>query len=333
MFDVTRKRRLILIGAVITTVVAVALPAGASASAALTHPPGTITYATVDYPGADWTEVNGVNRPGGLGQPVAIVGTYHDVLGEHGFIDVGGRFTSLTDPAPYAENTQALGINSAGQVVGTYYDGYWGGYCTFVYYGGTYIDPPLGSCHGPDGDWYTARGINNASDLAGNFHTWPMSPAAFLGNVNGGIIAYGYTVPSAKSCAINAINNSRQMVGTCGADGAAFTGTNLNGYAFGVPGTSNTVPRGINDKGVIVGYYGSVLSSHVPGAHGFVDYSGSYYNFDYPSAIATVLTGINDPPPSFTTSGAFQVVGNYEGSDKVEHGFIATIAPVIGSQP
>jgi hypothetical protein len=130
------------------------------------------------------------------------------------------------------------------------------------------------------------------------------------------------------------------MVGTCapatnGADGAFFNGTNTTGYAFDVPGASGTtVPRGINDKGVIVGHYGlspvePTLQSHVPGAHGFVDYSGSYYSFNYPGAIATVLTGVNDPPTSYTASGGFQVVGNYVGSNKVEHGFIATIAPVI----
>src|SRR5262245_35768991 len=157
--------------AFMAAVVVAVLQAGpALASPTPSQPPGTLSYATVGYPGASWTEVNGVNRTGVLGRAVEIVGTYADVNGMHGFIDVNGQFTTLNDPAPYAMNTQALGINSAGQVVGTYYDAYYGGYCSFVYRSGTYIDPPLGSCHGTDGNWFTTRGINNAGDLAGNFY-------------------------------------------------------------------------------------------------------------------------------------------------------------------
>src|SRR5437763_874632 len=60
-----------------------------------------------------------------------IVGTYVDFESSagggrpreaHGFIYSGGTYTKLPDPAGASGNTQANGINDAGQIVGAYTD-------------------------------------------------------------------------------------------------------------------------------------------------------------------------------------------------------------------
>jgi hypothetical protein len=71
------------------------------------------TFTTIDFPGATFTNVTGIN-PGG-----DIVGTYtsaDDV--DHGFLLSGGEFTSIDVPG--ATFTGADKINSGGDIVGTY---------------------------------------------------------------------------------------------------------------------------------------------------------------------------------------------------------------------
>jgi len=73
-------------------------------------------YTTLDDPLviAGQTEAWGIND---LGQ---IVGEYGDGTGKtHGFLDSGGRFTTIDDPFT-TTLTIAGGINHGGQVVGYY---------------------------------------------------------------------------------------------------------------------------------------------------------------------------------------------------------------------
>src|SRR5262249_13398586 len=71
-------------------------------------------YTTIDDPLAGGTEAWGIND---LGQ---IVGFYIDASGRtHGFLDSGGRFTTIDDPFT-TTSTIAGGINDGGQVVGYY---------------------------------------------------------------------------------------------------------------------------------------------------------------------------------------------------------------------
>ena len=49
------------------------------------------TFNTVDVPGADSTELNGINQSGfGFRSRSTIIGTYHDIGGKHGFSLGGG---------------------------------------------------------------------------------------------------------------------------------------------------------------------------------------------------------------------------------------------------
>jgi uncharacterized membrane protein len=80
--------------------------------------------------------------------------------------------------------------------------------------------------------------------------------------------------------------------------------------SFDYPGAIATQANGINQNGVIVGYY--LDSSSVE--HGFVrSPDGQFEQVDYPGATGTILLGIND---------AKQVVGLYNGVAIFYQGFI-----------
>ena len=102
--------------------------------------PANLTYAPIDFPGAAWTEVHGINRCGPLGREVNIVGSYGDIQGTHGFLLSNGEYTTLDVPGK--PSTEAWGINNRNQVVGIYYKPPPLGFDTagFKYEAGTYTD-------------------------------------------------------------------------------------------------------------------------------------------------------------------------------------------------
>jgi Repeat of unknown function (DUF5648) len=72
-------------------------------------------FATIDYPGATDTQVDGINNRGDL------VGTYSNGSGSHGFYYTGGNYTSIDGPSG-AQSFTPTGINDQGQIVGHYVD-------------------------------------------------------------------------------------------------------------------------------------------------------------------------------------------------------------------
>jgi hypothetical protein len=86
---------------------------GTSGGIGFTYDGTNFTSFTV--PGSTSTFGAGINDAG------ALVGHFRDSAGLHGFVDMGGNFTTLDAPGA-ALGTQAAGINSAGTVVGFYDD-------------------------------------------------------------------------------------------------------------------------------------------------------------------------------------------------------------------
>jgi uncharacterized membrane protein len=83
---------------------------------------------------------------------------------------------------------------------------------------------------------------------------------------------------------------------------------------FDVPGATDTFALGINDSGLIVGYYLLDTGGPVSEVHGFMlDDQGNYTTLDAPGAALTVAIGIN-------ASG--QIVGAYGYADLTDHGFL-----------
>src|SRR5690242_3097123 len=92
---------------------------GATALFQLALSAQTFSFTTIDKLGADWTELNGINRyTAGIHSRSTIVGTYHDVNGRHAFSFSGGVFTTIPNPSGW-KNTEGVGINNHGIIVNT----------------------------------------------------------------------------------------------------------------------------------------------------------------------------------------------------------------------
>src|SRR3546814_13684719 len=82
----------------------------ALAAAGAVHP--DYVFTTIDYPGADFTDVRGINNAG------EIVGYAQNASGNFGFKYSGGHFSRLP-PAPGRRTINGNGINDSGMTVGS----------------------------------------------------------------------------------------------------------------------------------------------------------------------------------------------------------------------
>ena len=126
----------------------------------------TETLPSVSVPGAESTDVTGVND---LGQ---VVGYYYTTgsYTAHGFVDTDGTFTTIDFPGNEA-GTFLYGINDAGQVVGSYFDPS-GLYDGFVDTNGAFaiVDAPGAGSPGVPGVVGTELvGINAAGEVIGYY--------------------------------------------------------------------------------------------------------------------------------------------------------------------
>jgi probable HAF family extracellular repeat protein len=260
----------------------------AQARSDLVIPDAQVTYTTIDFPGAATTSVYGINSAGD------IVGSYSPVLGSanHGFLLSGGQFTSFDYPG--AVSTGASGINDTGLIVGTQ-DG-----SAFTYDGNTFTAISFPGYSSTEGD-----GINNAGDV--------------VGRLNLGLRAYEYSGGQFKIIRVpgnnryqgaGGINNHGDIVGYRIYGGyQSFLYKNGKFQFFNLG--DSTVPFGINDNDVIVGWY-SVNGKQ----SGFAFLNGKYVIFNYPNSYSTTATGINR---------AGQVVGVYtDGIGSGGHGFVTS---------
>jgi len=252
-----------------------------------------LTFTTIDVPGAVATDVYGINTAG------EIVGGYTDGSTDHGFLYSNGSFTFFDYPGQY--KTFPFGINDSGLIAGTAYSNDQVSSVGFLYNGttfstirvGTYVDT-------------TVDGINNASTVVGGY-----------GNFGGndgyemqGTKFKKVTPPNAHTLAYAlGINNFGQIVGT--EDNCGFLYNRGRFKTIDYPSALMTQPWGINDGGIVVGWYEGCSPCAF---HGFAYLRGKYMTFDYPGSSATFGSGIN-------ASG--QIVGIYT-LDNITHGFVTT---------
>jgi probable HAF family extracellular repeat protein len=265
-------------------------------------------------------------------------------------------FTTIDEPLAFLPGfTEALGINDAGQIVGTFIDtavvqhG-------FLLSGGSFatVDDPSGPS--------AATGINTSGQIVGF--------AGLHGFLKTGAIFSAIDFPTGTSTGAHGVNDLGLIVGQYqGAD--AYTHAFLKtGSSFTTIDDPNTVPAdggsvasGINAAGAIVGSYYDAT-----GNHGFLKAGASFITIDDPLAPPgqTFAAGINNPGQIvgsyfdgtadhifiddggiFTTiddlggivvgtiyaagiNDAGQIVGTY-ADDIGDHGFVAT--PVAAPEP
>lgn len=170
---------------------------------------GTNTYTTIDDPLGLGSNAFGINNAG------HIVGTYADGVTSHGFIDIGGVYTTLDDPSG-VHGTIATGINESDDIVGIYFDSNSISH-GFLYHNGifTNLDNPLAT-----GGTYV-EGINDAGQISGYYWDGSGDAHAFLysdgtyATLDNPLSGTGWTFAMG-------INNAGQIVGN---DGSGTSGS------------------------------------------------------------------------------------------------------------
>jgi hypothetical protein len=218
-----------------------------------------------------------------------------------GFVYSGGGYTYIAPPG--STDVTRKGINSSGQIVGSYYDvSNFTDIHGFLYSAGTYSTiAPSGSPNS------TADSINDLGQIVGTSYSNSVfgNPSGYL--YSGGsytpIGALGNTEIGTTGSGPS-INTSGQIIGSSGGATFLYSG---GGYTTITTG-SNTRLESINASGQIVGFVGD---------QGFLYSAGSYTPINPPGSVATV-------PLSINASG--QIVGFYNNGTCCE-GFCTAAGP------
>ena len=195
-----------------------------------------------------------------------------------GFVTNGTSYNLFFCPG--STNTEALGINNAGQIVGVCVDSDY-------------------ALHGfmKDGDIITpfdysgaietrACGINDAGQIVG---TYSNSDWVTYGFLKDGDTYTTIAYPGAYYTDVAGINDAGQIVGSykdssVDIQGVGWHGYVMDGYTYtsiDYPGSSNCEASGINDFGQVVGYYWEPYAEPI---HGFLKDQNIYSSFDIPEA-------------------------------------------------
>jgi len=265
------------------------------------------TFTTIDVPGAGVTGVYGINSAGDM---VGYYGANSNAPHTHGFMLKDGKFTQVDYPHAYA--TVAYGINDAGLIVGL--AELRGGLAQegFAYDGVTFRRFRDGS------DTATrALGINNRNDIVGGSGATIYGTKGFRMR-NGHYETINFPGQNVYAYAAD-INDLGEIVGYTldGLYSDSYSYTAGQFQNFDVPSAIQTEASGINDKSVVVGWYGVYAGCSCA----FAEAQGQYFSFSYPGAAFTAATAINN-------SGL--VVGQYTFDYQTLHGFTANIASNLG---
>ena len=275
--------------------------------------PNSVSFniiATFDYPDQAQTIPEGINQRGD------VTGIIIDSDGvSRGFVRYAdGTFSPpIVEPHDTMGHTEGRGITNQQLVCGWYIgsDGFDHGY---FLEGGVFSEFNVSGA-----DNTIIDGLNEAGDFVGNYDY-------ARGNIAFSNIA-GVTTPivipgDVGNSFAYAINRSRQITGGFQMHHAIhgwWQDSDGTVYApFDPPGSVETLPFGINDRGWVAGRYsrhGEIASGK---GHGFLYRlaTGRFVIYDYPGAIFTSFGGINN---------AGIVCGRYDDGSGLLHGFLAQI--------
>jgi|SRR5580704_13425331 hypothetical protein len=225
---------------------------GASINKGFTYNDKTGAFTLENYPGSAQTQVIGINNLG------RTVGFYIDSKNiTHGFSDNKGVFSTVDQPGtPF---NQLLGQNDVSQAAGYYSTAVDGSAPDHAYIfdeqGKVFATFTL-----PNSTGAQATGVNNAGtvcgfnlDAKGNSHGWLLVQGQYL------ILNY----PGSASTMALGLNNVNQVVGTYndksgGTHGFVYNSSTKKWQQIDDPsGFGTTIVNGINDKGLLVGFWGT----------------------------------------------------------------------------
>jgi probable HAF family extracellular repeat protein len=252
-------------------------------SLAAQNPSYVLTSINAPFPGTVQTIAHGINDSG------AIVGSYSEPFGEHGFLLRDGVFTPIDFPGTL--DTIAFGINARGDIVGRYEAA--GRFHGFLLRNGKFstLDAPCSNVVDT-----LALGINDEGQIVGLCYTdnGNGQHGFLLDRGNYSII----DVPGSQGTAALGINSRGQIVGYYGKDGLIRGFIKERGafatIPFASPGDAESIANGINNRGQVA-------------AGGLIFYRGVLTPFEPPGAPGANALGIN---------ARGQIVGIY-GSDEL----------------
>jgi len=283
---------------------------------------GKLRFTKFSVPGSVALGVEDINSNG------TISGYYTDAAGDtRGFaLPSGGSVATLIDPLDTATPgyTAAYAIDSAGTIVGQFYDAAATTYSGFFYSNGTFTTYNL-----PNQPQFTTTsviGINSKHGFCGFVFPPPYTASSAFVSSNSGVIST-FAVNGSTDSECTAMNDSGTTVGIYADSAGVYHGFIRNssgGIAvIDVPGASTvpaavpcgtgliagTVISGINDLGEISGHFWDTSNNE----HGFLrDTHGTFTQIDVPGAYQTAGGGLNDKDT---------MVGHYANSSCVSSGY------------
>ncbi len=278
-----------------------------------------LNVSLIDVPGAALASTTAFN----INNSGQIAGTYEDpAVGFRVFTLTNGAYATV-DPAGSVNGSSLVSLNNAGQVLGfsnTATPPNFGNY--YLFSKGSFSAFPPPSANIPAGA--SLSFYNDVGAIAGQTAT-----SAFI--AQGGTVTT-IVPPNGNSVSINTINNSNSVVGGYFPTVPPSPTANQEGFLLAngvftpifVPGSAFTEATGINDNGVVVGYYDQ---APVTGANnipvtpvvGFTYSNGVYTSYSIPGVTETELFAINN-------SG--QVVGYESDTMGNGHGFVASVSGI-----
>ena len=234
------------------------------------------------------------------------------------------------------QGTVVVGIDSAGDVAGTYIDTN-GMSHGFILPSGGAITAIDAACATGAYQGTVLRAIDAGGDTTGTY-TCSGVTHGFVRSFNGATFTSFDALPSGDGTSSFAINSLGAVTGFTGTGQYGFVrnaGSTATTFSVPIPGGNQfdiypTMGTAINTAGVIAGAYfgtGSV-------AHGFVRAAnGTITTFD-PASVATTRAGSSNGiwangtvPTAIDTAG--DIVGSYTDTNNVRHGFLRTAAGAV----
>ena len=237
----------------------------------------TYKFASADYPGAGVNFVFDENLSTILGDT-----EFTDI---QGFTLKGNNYQLLSLPG--SQDSEASGINTGGQIVGSYRD-VGGTLHGFLYSGGivTNIDDP----NAPVGNT-APNGLNDAGEIVGSYIDSTNVTHGF--STSDGVNFTDIDCPGATSTIATGVNTSGDVTGQ-------YTDAFMNVHGFllkaGVfttldfPLATSTAAIGINDADEIAGYFTDASKVN----HGFINSANAFTQVDVAGATQTQLTRIKN---------------------------------------
>jgi len=251
-------------------------------------------FQRLNPPGSTYSVAFGVNNNG------VVVGSFVNASSEfEGFAYKSGKYEAIVFPGAVGF-TQASGINDSNTVVGDFTgsDHFTHGFLVTPDGHFTQYDAAKGAST-------YIYGVNNAGDFAG-FVGNDGANQGFV-NVNGAVTRFTVNGNSTSAVGIDSSNNTvGEFLDASGLIHGFYRDAGGVITQIDYPGALTTSCSGINDLGVITGFY--VDSANT--SHGFAEKNGRFRTVPLPG-----IAGINNGE-SF--------VGSYIGQNQKNYGYVAT---------